>query len=155
MATTAATKPAPAAAPVHVTAIREQKLRKAQVKKMRDFNALGYGDVEIATVVAPASATYADVLNPETWANIAPRVAEDAGKTQKDRVGSLVLVNTEDNSFLVWLRINKIVRNHMGNACGVETMCVGPAVDLKTGRPAPLDLKTGLPWVDPAPAKED
>ena len=153
MATTAATKPAPAAAPAP-TPLREQRLRRAQLKKMKDFNALGYGDTEIATAVAPASSTFADVLNPESWTNVADRVAEDALKTKKDRIGSLVLVKTEDNSFIAWLRINKIVRNHMGNACGVEMMCIGPAVDMKTGRPAPLDIRTGLAWTDPVSKDE-
>lgn len=142
----AATKPA---VPVASTPMRAERLRRALVKQMKDFQALGYGDTEIATATVPSGATFAQVMAPESWANVAPRVAEDPLKTQKDRVGSLIVLRTEDNSFFAWLRINKIVRNNLGGPCGIEVMCIGPCVDTKTGRPMPLDLKTGLAWVDP------
>jgi hypothetical protein len=51
--------------------------------------------------------------------------------------------------------ISGIVRDNMNNPCGVNLVCVGPSVDTKTGKPCPLNLKTGLPWVDPVKPAAD
>lgn len=129
-----------------------QTLREAKPKTLppSSLKPLGYGETEILTLTVPPEWTFEDVLHPQAWTIVAGPIAANASRTQTDRVGSLVYVNTTDGSFMAWLRINKIVRDHMNGASGVEVLCVGPSIDLKTGRPAPLNLKTGLPWVDPA-----
>ena len=129
----------------------EQKLREVKTKIFPPsaLKPLGYGETEIMTLTVPSDWTFEDVLRPLAWTGVVGPIAANDTRTQPDRVGSLVYVNAIDNSFMAWLRINRISRDHMGNPCGVETICVGPAVDPKTGRPAPLNLKTGLPWVDP------
>jgi hypothetical protein len=135
-----------------VVAKPAQTLRDAKPKSLppSSLKPLGYGETEILTLTVPTEWTFEDVLNPLAWTIIAGPIAANASRTQTDRVGSLVYVNTADGSFIAWLRINKIVRDHMNGAAGVEVICIGPSIDLKTGRPAPLNLKTGLPWSDPA-----
>ena len=88
-------------------------------------------------------------MKPVAWVGVAGPISANAIRTQPDRVGSLVYVNTTDNTFMAWLRINRIQRDAMGGASGVEVQCVGPSFDVKTGKPCPLDLRTGQPWVDP------
>jgi hypothetical protein len=144
---TTAAKPGKAAA----AAKPVQTLREAKPKTLppSSLKPLGYGETEILTLTVPPEWTFEDVLHPVAWTIIAGPIAANASKTQTDRVGSLVYVNTADGSFIAWLRINRIVRDHMNGASGVEVICIGPSIDLKTGRPAPLNLKTGLPWADP------
>lgn len=129
----------------------QQTLREAKPKTLppSSLKPLGYGETEIMTLTLPPEWTFQDVLNPHAWTIVAGPIAANASKTQPDRVGSLVYVNTADGSFMAWLRINRILRDHMNGACGVEVACVGPSIDLKTGRPCALNLKTGLPWADP------
>jgi len=128
-----------------------QTLREAKPKTLppSSLKPLGYGETEIMTLTVPTEWTFEDVLNPLAWTIVAGPIAANASRTQTDRVGSLVYVNTADNSFVAWLRIGKILRDNMNGASGVEVLCIGPSVDLKTGRPAPLNLRTGLPWSDP------
>jgi hypothetical protein len=128
-----------------------QKLRDVQPKTLppSSLKPLGYGETEIMTITLPPEWGFDDLINPAAFANVVNPIAANSIKTQVDRVGSLIYVSTADNSFVAWLRINRIVRNALGNPCGVEVLCIGPSIDLKTGKPRPLDLATGLPWTDP------
>lgn len=112
------------------------------------LKALGYGDIEIMTIAVPAGWSYADILKPIAWSNVAGPIAENPVKTQIDRIGSLIYANAAD--FMAILRINAILRDELRNPCGVEVVCIGPGVDIKTGCPCPIDVKTGLPWVGKA-----
>jgi hypothetical protein len=136
--------------PVAATKL-DQKPREAKAKSLppSSLKPLGYGETEIMTLTLPPEWIFEDVLRPVAWAIVVGPIAANAIKTQSDRVGTLIYVNTADNSFMAWLRIGKILRDAMNNPCGVEVLCVGPSVDPKTGRPCALNLKTGLPWVDP------
>ena len=110
---------------------------------------LSYGTTEILTVDVPAGWYFGDVLNPLAWSSVVGPLAANALKTTVDRVGSLIYANTVDNRFIAWLRISAILRDDLKNPYGMEVTCIGPCIDLKTGRPRPLDLKTGLAWSDP------
>lgn len=134
---------------------RQQTLRETKPKCFAPsaLKPLGYGTTDFMTLDVPEGWTFEDVLKPIAWTSVVNGIAADPGKTQPDRVGSLIYVNTLDNRFMAWLRISKICRNELKNPCGVEAICIGPSIDLKTGRPCPLDLKTGLPWVDPVKAE--
>lgn len=148
---TAAARPGKAA-----VAAKPQTLREAKPKTLppSSLKPLGYGETEIMTLSVPPEWTFEDVMRPVAWVGVAGPIAANAIRTQPDRVGSLVYVNTADNTFVAWLRIGKIQRDNMGGASGVEVKCVGPSFDVKTGKPCPLDLRTDLPWVDPPkPAK--
>lgn len=139
-----------------VAAKPELKLREVKPKVLPPsaLKPLGYGETEIMTLTVPPEWTFEDVLRPVAWTGVVGPIAANSTRTQPDRVGSLIYVNTADNTFMAWLRVGRILRDGMTNPCGVEAMCVGPSVDLKTGRPAPLNLKTGLPWVDPVKPAE-
>ena len=46
----------------------------------------------------------------------------------------------------------KVVRDGMNNPCGFDVLCIGPTVDITTGKACPIDVRTGLPWADPVEA---
>lgn len=159
---TAAQKAAKSApAPTTPAAKPAQLLRETQVKKFGPsaLKSLGYGDCEIMTITAPVGMTFAEVTTPMAWNNVAAIVAKDALNTRnrKDGVGSIIILDTEDSTFMAMLRIRKVQRDRVNNPCGLELDCIGPSMDLKTGEARPIDLKTRKAWVDPAPApaKED
>lgn len=133
---------------------RENKLRAVQIKKFQpsSLKALGYGDTEILTATAPAGMSFAEVMLPVAWNNVSGLVAKDPLNTRNERdgVGCVIILDTADNSFHAWLRVNKVVRDHLNNPCGFDLVCIGPTIDVKTGKACPIDVKTGLPWVDPA-----
>lgn len=138
-------KAAPAA-PAKVQTLRETKPKTFAPSALKP---LGYGETEILTLTVPEGWSFEEVMRSVAWVSVVGPIAANAIKTQPDRIGSLVYVNTVDNRFMAWLRIQRICRDELKNPCGVEALCIGPAVDVKTGRPCPMDLKTGLPWVDP------
>lgn len=117
---------------------------------------LGYGETEILTITAPAGMTFAEVMAPVAWAHVASLVARDQANTRnhRDGAGCIVMLDTADNKFIATLRITKVVRDAMNSSCGLEMVCIGPSVDIKTGEARPLDLKTGKAWVDPQPAED-
>lgn len=128
----------------------QQTLRQVKPKTLSpsSLTPLGYGRTEILTVDIPAEWTFADVMKPIAWSSVVGPVAANAAKTQVDRIGSLIYVNSVDNRFMAWLRIEVIIRDELKNPNGLKVMCVGPSIDPKTGKPCPLDLKTGLAWSD-------
>lgn len=129
-----------------------QTLRETKTKTFAPsaLKPLGYGETEIMTLTVPAEWTFEDVMNPKAWVSVVGPIAANDIKTQIDRVGSLIYLNTADNRFTAWLRISRICRDELKKPCGLEALCIGPSIDLKTGRPCPMDLRTGLAWVDPA-----
>jgi hypothetical protein len=154
MATTAATKPAPAAAPAIPTPMREQKLRKAQIRRFGSDALMPLGkNYEDLEIQVPSDWNFADVLNPTAWSALANKVAPSDMTGFKGRLGSTVHVYHP--KFYAILRIQEATLNAMKMPDGLTFMCIGPQIDLKTNKMCPLDLETGLPWVDPAPAKED
>lgn len=149
--TKAAASPASAPAPAKAQSLRETKPKTFAPSSLKP---LGYGETEIMTITAPGDWDFTDVMKPIAWTSVANQVAANAIKTQIDRIGSLIYLNDAKGRFMAWLRISGIVRDHLNNACGVKVMCIGPSIDVKTGKPCPLDLATGLPWVDPAKPEE-
>lgn len=147
----AAPASAQAATPAKAQTLRETKPKTFAPSSLKP---LGYGVTEIMTITVPGDWDFADVLKPIAWTSVANQVAANAIKTQIDRIGSLIYVSDAKNRFIANLHISGIVRDHLGNACGVKVMCIGPSIDVKTGKPAPMDLTTGLPWVDPAKPEE-
>jgi hypothetical protein len=147
----AAAKSAKSSAAPAAPAKPAQTLREVKPKTFSpsSLKPLGYGDTEIMTITVPAGWTFEDVLKPVAWTSVVNPIAANSAKTQIDRIGSLIYVSTVDNTFLAWLRINRIQRDNLNNPCGVDVMCVGPSIDLKTGEPRPLNLRTGKAWVDP------
>jgi hypothetical protein len=150
-------KTAAAPAPTAVTQARpEQKLRDTKPRSFApsSLKPLGYGETEIMTIAVPADWNFEDLMKPVAWVSVAGPIAANAIKTQVDRVGSLIYATSAGGKFMAWLRIDEIVRDEMKNPCGVKVMCIGPSIDIRTGRPCPMDLKTGLPWVDPEKPRE-
>ena len=144
-ATTKAAKPAPVAATVGTR--REQSLRASQTKKFPPsaLATLGYGDFDRLAVKVSGEWSLADCLNPVTWGNVAGRLAEDALKTRKDWVGSVIELHHP--KFYAEVVIRAVIRDEMKNPAGLDIVCVGPAQD-KGGRGAARDLATGLAWLD-------
>lgn len=154
---TAGQKPSKTVAvPVTATAKPEQKLRDTKPRTFApsSLKPLGYGETEIMTITVPAEWNFEDLMKPIAWVSVAGPIAANAIRTQVDRIGSLIYATSAGGKFMAWLRISEIVRDEMKNPCGVKVMCIGPSIDLKTGRPCPMDLRTGLPWVDPEKPKE-
>lgn len=133
-----------------------EPMRKVQPKKIAPsgLQPLGYGDTEILTVTAPKGWTFAEVMLPVAWANVAARVARNPLNTTVDRIGSEIRVKTEDRTFSAVLEIVGIARDHLDNPCGLHLVCIGPSIDLKTGEARPIDLKTGKAWVDPVKVED-
>jgi hypothetical protein len=131
-------------------------LRKVQPKQFSpsSLQPLGYGETEILTATAPKEWTFADVMNPVAWANVAARVARNPLNTTVDKIGSKIFLETESGSFSAVLRIRGIVRNNLGNPCGLDLICIGPSIDIKTGVARPIDLNTGKAWVDPVKVED-
>ena len=158
----AAPAAAPAAAPPAALAPKPapQKLRDVQPKKFPPsaLKPLGYGDTQIMTAVAPPGMTFTEAMQPIAWSTVAAFVARDVLSTRnlKDGVGSLIVLDSEDGTFHALLRIGRVQRDGMNNPCGLDLICIGPSVDLTTGKAAPIDLATGKAWVDPVkPNKDD
>ena len=152
MSETAVAKPAAKTpAPAEPTPMRAQKLRDVQVKKCLQsaFKTIGYR-IDWLEHKSDVSVTFAEVMDPAYWANVATLVAKDPMNTRPDRIGSRIIVDTPD--FVADLRINDIVRDAMTNPAGLVVVCVGPAQD-KNGKACARDVKTGMPWVDPAKAE--
>lgn len=153
--TTTPGKPAKAVPPILKPA--PQTLREVKPKTFApsSLKPLGYGETEIMTLTVPAGWRFDEVMSPGSWVSIVNPIAANVTKTQIDRVNSEVRVTCADGSFIANLLITGIVRDAMTNPCGVNVICIGPSIDLKTGKPCPLNLKTGLPWVDPARLAEE
>ena len=143
-----ATAVKPARTVASATAAPAKSLREVQPKTFSpsSLQPLGYGSIEILTICVPAGWTFEDVLNPVAWSGVVGQISANAARTQIDRVGSLIYVTGPD--FVSWLHINRIVRDSLNNPCGLEVICMGPAVDVKTGVPCPLNIRTGQPWTD-------
>ncbi len=148
VATTTKTKPTPPA-PSTISTRREQTLRSAQVRKFvpSAMQSLGYGEYDRLTVGCSKDWTFADVMNPIAWANVAALVAEDILKTKKTRIGSIIEVHHADFYCELWIKDVQLdpVQKQPN---GLILTCLGPAQD-KNGKAAPRDLKTGLAWSDP------
>lgn len=138
----------PSTPPTNISTRREQTLRAAQMKRFAPsaLCALGYGEYERMTAGAPADWTLADCLNPLAWANVAALVAEDAMKTRKNRVGSVIELHHP--KFYADLIIRAVQLDQLNNPNGLIVACLGPAQD-QHGRACARDLVTGLAWVDP------
>lgn len=144
--------PQPSAPPV-------QKLREVQPKRFPPsaLKPLGYGETEILTITAPAGMTFAEIMAPVAWANVASLVAKDQLNTRnlRDGAGCIVMLDTADNTFVATLRITKVVRDRVNGPCGLELVCIGPSIDIETGEARPIDLKTGRAWSDPVNPSKD
>lgn len=128
----------------------ERTLREVQPKKFSPSSLKIDGqDYEVLTMTAPADWSFADAMRPVAWANVATIVAKDALNTKRDRVGSIIQLHTVDHKFFAELYIKAVVLNDLRSPCGLELVCVGPSIDLKTGTACPINLKTGKAWVDP------
>jgi hypothetical protein len=73
-------------------------------------------------------------------------VAKDALNTRRDKIGSLIFARAE-GSFIAWLSIEGVILDGMNNPSGLNVQCMGPSVNLETGEPCPLDLKTRRPLI--------
>lgn len=151
---TSAAKPGKAVPPILKPAPQTLRDVKPKTFSPSSLKPLGYGDTEIMTITVPLGWTFEDMMKPVAWSSVVNPIAANPTKTQIDRVGSLIYVSTADNSFVAWLRISAIRRDNMNNPCGIDVVCVGPSIDLKTGEARPLNLHTGKAWVDPAKPDE-
>ena len=149
MATAAtATKPVPPPAAASPAAKPLKTLREALPKKFGPSSLYPLGqDYEILAVTVPDDWSFEEVMKPIAWGNVARIVARNPLSQSRDKVGSLIYAS--GSQFSAWLRINAVKFDGMGGACGLDVICIGPTVDLKTGKACPVDVKTGLAWVDP------
>lgn len=149
--TAAATQKAAAAKPASpvIATRREQSLRAAQIRQFvpSSLQTLGLGDFDLLTQTVPAEWSYADCLIPTAWARVVHKVSRDAiGHNTRDYVGSTIRL--AHPKFYADVIIKAIVRDGLGQPCGLDVMCIGPAQDPKTGKACPRSLETGLPMVD-------
>jgi hypothetical protein len=146
----ASATPAPAAAQ-NISTVRAQKLRDAQVRKITPERMQSFGYhanlPDPQQVMIPASWDIEDVLTPECWTFIAPKMQSNpSASVMHDRLGAVFHVHTEDHAFYAVLYLHSLVRNAQGQAHALKVTCIGPACDPSTGKACPVDVKTGLPW---------
>jgi hypothetical protein len=96
----------------------------------------------VVHVTLPLGWTLADVLKPEAWSNLAHRFRKPSNSNDPDRVGNRVELRIEDHSFYADLYIRAVGDRSM------TVQCTGPQRDPVTGKACPIDLETGLPWVE-------
>lgn len=129
-------------------------MREAQIKKFPPSSLQVIGqDYSILTATAPKEWSFDDVIQPSAWVHVAHRVAKSA--YMRDSVGSLIHVRSADHRWFAMLYIQNVLYDHMKSPCGLEVTCVGPSVDVKTGKACPIDICSGTPWRDPQPAMDD
>ena len=112
-------------------------------------------DYAILTVTAPAGMTFENALAPEAWVNVSRRVVQGVDSRRREWIGSIVHAHSADQSWFAHLYIRAIVYDRFKQPCGLQVACVGPSVDPKTGKAAPINVATGLPWVDPVEDAEE
>lgn len=109
-------------------------------------------DYAILAVTAPASMTFENALVPEAWVNVCRRVVQGGDSRRKEWLGSIINAYSANHSWFAQLYIRAVVYDKFKQPCGLQVTCVGPSVDPKTSKAMPINVATGLPWVDP---KED
>jgi hypothetical protein len=98
-------------------------------------------------VMLPATWDFADVLNPECWALLAPALqANVAASVLHDRLGAILHIHAEDHAFYGQVYVHGLRRNKEGSADAVYVTCIGPAYDRETDRCYPVDVRTGGIW---------
>lgn len=130
----------------------EQKLREVQVKKFSQnaFMPIGQNH-DILTAMVPDDWTFSDVLNPMAWTNVCRIVSKDPSGSRRDKTGSRIFV--ESKNFSADLRISGITQDQFGQPNGLIVTCIGPQINPVTGQSCPVNITTGMAWVD-SPAKE-
>jgi hypothetical protein len=109
-------------------------------------------DYAILTITAPNGMTYENALIPEAWVNVCRRVVQGADSRRREWLGSIIHLYSPTHAWFAHLYIRAIVYDKFKQPCGLQVSCVGPSIDLKTGKAMPINVATGLPWIDP---KED
>lgn len=128
-------------------------LREMQVRKFPQSSMQIIGqDFSILTITAPADMSVDEALIPEAWVNVSRRVAMDSTNRRREWLGSLIHVHSATHAWFAIFYIRSIVYDKFKQPCGLQVACIGPSVDPKTGKACPINVATGLPWVDP---KED
>lgn len=129
--------------------------RAPTIKKFPNgaIQVLGH-DYSVLTIKAPPEMTFENALVPEAWVHASRKVAMDANR-RREWIGSLIHIYSEGHKWFAVLYIRGIVYDKFKQPCGLQVACIGPSVDPKTGKAMPIDLSTGLPWVDPKEAVEE
>jgi hypothetical protein len=124
-----------------VASEKTETLREAQPKRFHQGGFFYTGqDYEIMHITAGAEWTWEEVMNPVAWSSPSAKVAKSALGERKEKLGSTIFVHSPN--FFGMLNIDGVIYDKMGNPCGLNLTCVGPATDLETGEMRPVDLKT-------------
>jgi hypothetical protein len=112
-------------------------------------------DYAILAVTTPAGMTFENALVPAAWVNVCRRVVLGPDSRFKEWLGSDIILHGPDLKWRANLQIVAVVYDKFKQPCGLQVACVGPSIDPKTGKAMPINVATGLPWVDPKEAAEE
>lgn len=138
-------KPMPMAEPVikplPQSTVPPTPMREAVKPKLldRNFSVAGHTGVVFEAVIS-ADWDFEDVLDPAFWVNVAPRLVKNPFTQDKDYTGSKIELRTIDHAFYADLMITKVSKD------GLVVKCLGPGIDIATGKRCPIDLQTEGPW---------
>ena len=134
-------KTEPAVKPLPESETPATPLREAIKHKLLTsmFSETGHGAMLFEAVI-PADWEYEAVLDPGFWVNVAPRLMKTPFTQDRDYTGSKIELRTADQAFYADLMITKIGKG------GLVVKCLGPGIDIATGKRCPLDLETEGPW---------
>lgn len=141
--------------PVAVRQPVPQEPREPTIQKFtkNSMQLIGH-DYSILTVTAPSGMTFENALVPGAWVNVSRLVAKNASSGRNEWLGSTIHVHAADRAWFAELYIRAVVYDKFKQSCGLEVTCIGPSADPKTGKAMPIDVATGLPWVDAKAVEE-
>lgn len=90
----------------------------------------GYHYARVALTL-PVGVAFDDLLRPEAWAQVAYRFHKNPNTNEPDRRGTIITVRTVDHAFYAELYVRGVGERDL------TVECIGPAVNLQTGQPAP------------------
>lgn len=128
--------------------------RAPKVKKFPNgaIQVLGH-DYSVLTIKAPSDMTFENALIPEAWVHASRKVAMDTNR-RREWIGSIIHLHSANGEWFAELYIRKVVYDKFKQPCGLAVTCIGPVSDPKTGEAMPVNVATGLPWVDPVEEAE-
>ena len=101
-------------------------------------------DIEFLAVAVPDDWTFGDVMKPIAWVFEAHKFAANPLGNARPKIGSIILASS--SKFFAMLRVQAITVDAQKSPAGLTLLCIGPSFDPVSGRAAPINAHTGMPW---------
>lgn len=125
-----------------------KRTEMAKTLKPSRFQAAEYTRAMFDAVL-PADLDFDEVLKPGYWSNVVHLLKRNPIANEPDRTGALIHIGTDDHAFYGLLYVRAVLER------GLIVQCIGPCIDVKTGKACPADLSTGGPWKGRTPIESD